>query len=214
MKTVNVARLDGLTEASGKSDRMRFVVLGGTAPVISPENLQRDIGSPCSAIILLDHIEPPEFTDTLSRAPDPAVPIADFFGNHPLRRDFSGSNLDNESITELKQCVAPISRRLNEIPFRAERGGPHGDDDISSRLFARSAGQSHVRPRLSAHGAVPACRHRRPRHDSNWNCSPTWTCSAGAISLARTPAANAARRACMSMRPVPVRQRRPHRRTS
>ena len=126
MKTVNVARLDGLTKASAKPDSTRFVVLGGTTPVISPENLQTDIGSPCSAIILLDHIEQPEFTDTLSRAPDPAVPVADFFGNHPLRRDFSGSNLDNESITELTKCVAPISRRLNEIPFRsnaADRSG-------------------------------------------------------------------------------------------
>jgi hypothetical protein len=35
-------------------------------------------------------------TDVLAKAPDPAVPIADFYGNHPLRRDFVDSYFKSE----------------------------------------------------------------------------------------------------------------------
>jgi hypothetical protein len=119
MDIVSAPPLNGVTDISAALESMRFLLLGGTAPAVPGVNLHADIGSPCAAIILRDHVEPAEFTDALARAPDPAVPVADFFGNHPLRHDFAASKLNDETIAELKKCVGPISRRLEEIPFRS-----------------------------------------------------------------------------------------------
>jgi hypothetical protein len=95
------------------------MILGGPAPNISGLNLEGTIGFHCDAVILLKHIDPPELADVLKQAPDPAVPIADFFGNHPVRRDFVGSLFNGESAKEMQQSFAPIWSRLKELPFRA-----------------------------------------------------------------------------------------------
>jgi GGDEF domain-containing protein len=99
----------------------RFFVLGGEPPPIAGTNLHARIGSPCAGIILLNHIEPAELAAVLGQAPDPAVPIADFEHNSPLRHDFVGSSLNVETIAELKHRFAPVWRRLAELPFRAKR---------------------------------------------------------------------------------------------
>jgi hypothetical protein len=102
----------------------KFIVLGGPAPEISGLNLlnlEGALGFACDAVILLKHIDPPELANVLSEAPDPAVPIADFFGNHPVRRDFIGSLLNDESAKEMQHALTPILHRLKELPFRAER---------------------------------------------------------------------------------------------
>ncbi|MGZ3411185.1 MAG: TackOD1 domain-containing metal-binding protein [Xanthobacteraceae bacterium] len=97
-------------------------MLGGTAPEVSGLhllNLEGGVGGDCDGIILLKHIELGELADVLLRAPDPAVPIADFFDNHPVRRDFIGSLLNDASAKEMLNVFAPIWYRLNELPYRA-----------------------------------------------------------------------------------------------
>jgi GGDEF domain-containing protein len=99
-----------------------FMVLGGPAPDVSGLNLlnlEGAVGSACDGIILIKHIDPAELANVLSEAPDPAVPIADFFGNHPIRHDFTGSLLNDESAKEMQRSLAPIWRRLKEVPYRA-----------------------------------------------------------------------------------------------
>jgi hypothetical protein len=102
-------------------ESIRFLLLGGTAPPIAGVNLETDAGAQFAAIILTKRTTPAELLDTLSQAPDPAVPIADFSGSHPLRSDYVGSKYDAESVTEMKKQFAPIWRRLEKIPFRAKR---------------------------------------------------------------------------------------------
>jgi hypothetical protein len=100
-----------------------FIVLGGPAPDISGLNLlnlEGAVGSKCDGIILIKHIDSAELTNVLSEAPDPAVPIADFFGNHPIRHDFTGSLLNDESAKEMQRSFAPIWRRLKELPYQSQ----------------------------------------------------------------------------------------------
>jgi TackOD1 domain-containing protein len=100
-----------------------FLILGEQAPALHGVNLKADIGSPCAGIILLGAVDPAELAFALERAPDPAVPIADFGGNHELRRDFVGSQFDQNVVDELRQIFAPIRLRLSVIPFKPKRGG-------------------------------------------------------------------------------------------
>jgi hypothetical protein len=102
----------------------RFISLGGPAPDISGLNLlnlEGVIGLQCDAIILLKHIDPPELDGVLQQAPDPAVPIVDFFGNHPIRRDFIGSQLNDETAMQMQQRLAPVWARLAEVPFQSNQ---------------------------------------------------------------------------------------------
>ncbi len=124
MKNASAQISNRATNKSPASPPRRFIVLGGPAPEISGLNLlnlEGVLGFPCDAVILLKHIDPPELANVLSEAPDPAVPIADFFGNHPVRRDFVGSLLNDESAKEMQQALTPILHRLKELPFRARR---------------------------------------------------------------------------------------------
>jgi hypothetical protein len=122
MKTVNLQPRDtAILVPSGPVGR-RFMVFGGPAPDISGLNLlnlEGVIGADCDGIVLLKHIDPVELTNALAEAPDPAVPVADFFDDHPVRRDFIGSLLNDESAKEMGQRFAPIWRRLDELPYRA-----------------------------------------------------------------------------------------------
>ena len=122
MQIAGVQRNDNVTPASPEPAGRKFIVLGGPAPDISGLNLLNlggDIGGPSDGIILLKHIDPLELTNALAESPDPAVPVADFFGNHPVRRDFIGSLLNDESAKAMEQTFAPIWRRLKELPYRA-----------------------------------------------------------------------------------------------
>jgi Thaumarchaeal output domain 1 len=105
----------------------QFITLGGPVPDISRLkllNLEGVVGLHCDAIVLLKHIDPPELDSVLRRAPDPAVPIVDFFGNHSIRRDFIGSHLNDESALEMQKHLAPVWARLAELPFQSNQEGP------------------------------------------------------------------------------------------
>ena len=122
MKIVDVKPHDAATLVPTAPLGRKFLVLGGPAPDISGLNLlnlEGARGRDCDGIILLKHIELGELADVLLRAPDPALPIADFFDNHPVRRDFVGSLLNDTSAKEMMKVFAPIWYRLGEIPFRA-----------------------------------------------------------------------------------------------
>jgi GGDEF domain-containing protein len=120
MGTSSAQPLVRMTDVSPALEE-RFFVLGGEPPPIAGTNLHARVGSPCAGIILINHIEPAELAAVLGQAPDPAVPIADFEHNSPLRHDFVGSSLNVETIAELKHRFAPVWRRLAELPFRAKR---------------------------------------------------------------------------------------------
>lgn len=100
---------------------MRFLLLGSTVPSIAGADLVTDTGAQYAAIILTKRAEPAELLDTLAQTPDPALPIADFVGSNPLRRDFAAAKLDAESVAEMKREFGPIWRRLEALPFRAAR---------------------------------------------------------------------------------------------
>ncbi len=124
MNIASIQPLDGMTHVSSAPACRKFIVLGGPAPDISGLNwlnLEGAAGLHCDAIILLKHIEPHELAKVLEQAPDPAVPIADFFGNHPVRRDFIGSLLNDDSAAEIHHSLGQIWRRLAELPFRSNR---------------------------------------------------------------------------------------------
>jgi hypothetical protein len=111
------------TQTSPAPPGRKFIVLGGPAPDISGLNLlnlEGIKGDDCDGIILLKHIDVAELADVLLQAPDPALPIADFFDNHPVRRDFVGSLLNNESAREMQKIFAPIWHRLGELPYRTQ----------------------------------------------------------------------------------------------
>src|SRR6516162_8972474 len=59
-------------------------------------NLDFDTRSdtPHAGIILLGPVDPAELAETLDAAPDTAIPIADFGGNHHTRSDFVGDRFD------------------------------------------------------------------------------------------------------------------------
>ena len=122
MNTVNLQPQDSTTLVPSMPIGRRFMVFGGPAPDISGLNLldlEGIVGTDCDGIILLKHINPLELTNALAKLPDPAVPVADFFGNHPVRRDFIGSLLNDESAKEMGQRFASIWRRLDALPYRA-----------------------------------------------------------------------------------------------
>ena len=101
----------------------KFIVLGGPAPNIAGLNLLNldgALGSDCDGVLLLKHIDVSELAEVFARAPDPTLPVADFFDNHSIRRDFVSSLLNDESVKEMQQTFAPIWRRLDEIPYRAQ----------------------------------------------------------------------------------------------
>ena len=99
-----------------------FLTLGGDHSNVQGLNLRGTIGSPCAGIILLGRVEPAELAAALERAPDPAVPIADFGNNEMLHHDFIGTDFDRVDIHDIEQAFAPIRQRLAEFPFKAENG--------------------------------------------------------------------------------------------
>lgn len=100
---------------------MRFLLLGQTGPTAPGGEAKAPVGAQPAAIILTHHIAQAELLSTLDDASDPAVPIADFFGNAPVRCDFVCDKMDEEALAEMKKNFAPIWRRLEKLPFRAKR---------------------------------------------------------------------------------------------
>jgi hypothetical protein len=114
MNAVNLQPRDAETRVPPVPMGRRYMVFGGPAPDISGLNLlnlEGIVGADCDGIILLKHINPLELTNALAESPDPAVPVADFFGNHPVRRDFIGSLLNDESAKEMGQRFASKKTR-------------------------------------------------------------------------------------------------------
>ena len=103
--------------ASRRTDALPFLVLGG--PSLVP-NLDFDtrIDSPHAGIILLGPVDPAELAETLDAAPDTAIPIADYWGNHHTRSDFVGDRFDPASTAALRARFASILHRLDDLPFR------------------------------------------------------------------------------------------------
>jgi len=123
MHTASAQTHSRVTPLSPAPAGRKFIVLGGPAPDIAGLNLlnlEGAIGSDCDGILLLKHIDVSELAEVFAWAPDPTVPIADFFDNHSVRRDFVSSRLNDESVKEMEQIFAPIWRRLEEIPYRAQ----------------------------------------------------------------------------------------------
>jgi GGDEF domain-containing protein len=123
MTFANARQRDEPTLVPSAAVEPQFIVLGGPAPDncgLSSLSLDGTIGDDCDGIILLKQIDPGELTEVLARAPDPALPIVDFFGNHPVRCDFAGSLLNADCTKEMHQFLAPIWDRLAEFPFRAQ----------------------------------------------------------------------------------------------
>jgi hypothetical protein len=98
----------------------KWLVLGGTAD-ISALAYHTDPALRCAAILLAGKVSPAEFAASIEVMPDPAVPIADFAGNHAIRNDFSADHLDEQSLAAARLRFAPVFQRLAEIPFRAAR---------------------------------------------------------------------------------------------
>ena len=98
-----------------------YLILGGDLSVPNA-SFTDEIGSPCAAILLLDRIEPAQLSAALEKAPDPAVPIADFAKNTLVRRDFEGATFTPDSLHQMEREFSPIWRRLAEIPYAAEPG--------------------------------------------------------------------------------------------
>ena len=100
---------------------MRFLLLGRTESAAPGADAKTQADAQPAAIILAQHIAQAELLSTLDDASDPAVPIADFFGNDPVRCDFVRDKMDEEGLAEMKRNFAPIWRRLEKLPFRARR---------------------------------------------------------------------------------------------
>jgi len=98
-----------------------FLVLGGSLPRIPGVDFHDKVGMPSAGIVLVGRIEAAELAAILDEAPDSAIPIADFGGNRRIRRDFVGTGLDLASMAQLRAHLAPIWRRLGDLPFRGAR---------------------------------------------------------------------------------------------
>lgn len=120
METVAVRTDAVAVDMPAPTARGKFIVLGGPVASIPGMDLRGAIGSPCAAIVLLKRVDPAELADVLARAPDPAVPIADFSANDSLRHDFVGSSFNAESAAAMSLSLSPIWRRLEEIPYREQ----------------------------------------------------------------------------------------------
>ena len=78
------------------------------------------IDSPHAGIILLGPVDPAELAEILDAAPDTAIPIADFCGNHHTRSDFVGDRFDPASTAALRARFAPILHRLDDLHSEAQ----------------------------------------------------------------------------------------------
>lgn len=103
---------------------LTFLVLGGPAPVV-PGAVFRDnsagVELSCAGVVLTGPVAAEQLSAVLQDVPDPALPILDFAANEGLRCDFRGGQLDPAAFAELRRQLAPVWRRLAELPFRAAR---------------------------------------------------------------------------------------------
>lgn len=104
-----------------RREEARFLFLGNETAAVAGMIRALHTDGPPAAIILTSRIEPAELTLVLEKAPDPALPIADFGNNHGLRRDFVGGRLEPSELAEASRQFAPIERRLAELPFQASQ---------------------------------------------------------------------------------------------
>src|SRR6476661_11136686 len=104
-----------------RREEARFLFLGNETAAVAGMIRAFHTDGPPAAIILTSRIEPAELTLVLEKAPDPALPIADFGNNHGLRRDFVGGRLEPSELAEASRQFAPIERRLAELPFQASQ---------------------------------------------------------------------------------------------
>jgi hypothetical protein len=102
-----------------RREEARFRFLGNETAAVSGMIRALHTDGPPAAIILTSRIEPAELAVVLEKAPDPALPIADFGDNRGLRRDFVGGRLEPSELAEASRQFAPIERRLAELPFQA-----------------------------------------------------------------------------------------------
>ena len=107
-----------------------------------------------------------ELQDAIDKAPDPALPIADFGNSIGMWRDFIGNKLTASSGADILESFAPIWRRLHEIPYRTERSRAaelvllrlaYSRDTPINATYAPHQQQLVEYPLI---GSMPAARHR------------------------------------------------------
>ncbi len=95
-------------------------MLGGR-PALPGLAWHDDPGLACSAVLLVGPVSAGELAAATDAMPDPGAPVADFAGNGGTRRDFAAEVLDAGTLAAARQHLAPIARRLADLPFRAAR---------------------------------------------------------------------------------------------
>ena len=118
----NLDTSDVSASAASSSDPFlptQFLVFGGGPVNLPGARFHSNPSHPYAAIVLAGPVDPAELNDVLDQSRDPAAPIADFGGNRGVRRDFTGHALDADSLAAMQRKLAPIWRRLTELPFRA-----------------------------------------------------------------------------------------------
>jgi hypothetical protein len=176
-----------------RREEARFLFLGNETAAVAGMIRALHTDGPPAAIILTSRIEPAELTLVLEKAPDPALPIADFGNNHGLRRDFVGGRLEPSELAEASRQFAPIERRLAELPFQASQA-ERTELTMLRLAYSRDApieARSLQNPKRSSN--TPSSGPRPARVGSS-NCSPISICCGGVISPALTNAAGATRR--------------------
>jgi Thaumarchaeal output domain 1 len=80
-----------------------------------------DPALPCVAVLLVGEVSAADLAAATEVMPDPAVPVADFAGNHTTRHDFAATALDAPALAMALAQFTPVIRRLSGLPFRAAR---------------------------------------------------------------------------------------------
>jgi hypothetical protein len=75
----------------------------------------------CAAVLLVGAVNAAELAAAIEVMPDPAMPIADFAGNHAIRSDFVADTFDEGTLAAAQASFASIDKLLREIPFQATR---------------------------------------------------------------------------------------------
>ena len=97
-----------------------MLALGGR-PALPGLAWHDDPGLACSTVLLVGPVSAAELAAATDAMPDPGAPVADFAANHGTRRDFAAAALDAGTLAAARQHLAPIARRLADLPFRAAR---------------------------------------------------------------------------------------------
>jgi hypothetical protein len=100
---------------------MSVLVVGAQPRDLPGVACHADPAAPALMLAIAGPIEGSELAAVLEIVGDPALPIADFAGLSGIRNDYRATGLNPRSCAEAWSFVAPIRRRLAELPFVAPR---------------------------------------------------------------------------------------------